>query len=226
MAESVRRTATPTDSDAGVASAAFGRRDRGLGLVELLVTISLTTVLGIIVLAGVLNNHKLHRNAVDEATGLGDVKTVTERLGRDIRSARSVGPFSLPNGTTSAAATASQLVLWVDYNSDYIKTDNEIVTWQVVPAGSGAQYNVLRQTEGGTVVTEARTLVSQLAFCYWTQSAAINQADCTGSLAVPLSLTTAASTRLITTTMTYDAYTNYGTANRKASFSDRLRNVE
>lgn len=201
------------------------RREDGLGLVELLVTISLTTVLGMIVLSAVLNNHKLHRNAVDEATGLGDVKTVTERLGRDIRSARAVGPFTMPGGATSPASTASLLVLWVDYNSDYIKTNDEIVTWQVA-AGSGGQYNVLRNTQGGQVITEARTLVSQLAFCYWTQSAGINQANCTGSLSVPLSEIDAAATRLITTTMTYDAYVNTGTTTRKASFSDRLRNVE
>lgn len=201
------------------------RSERGIGLIELLVTVSLTTVLGMIVLTAVLNNHKLNRNAVDEATGLGDVQTVTERLGRDIRSAKAVGPFTLPGGSTSPASTASLLVLWIDSNSDYIKTDTEIVTWQVAE-GSGGQFNVLRNTQGGQVVTEARTLVSQLAFCFWTQAGSVNQADCTGSLAVPLSSTDAVATRLITTTMTYDAYVNSGTATRKASFSDRLRNVE
>lgn len=193
-----------------------GESQRGVTLVEFLVTISLTSVLGLVLLYGVENNQQLHRNAVDESTGLADVKTVVERLGRDVRSARSI----------DAAANQSKLVLWVDYNSDYIKSSSEIVTWQLVQASSnGEHYNVLRQTEGGVPKVQARTLISQIAFCYWVQSNAPAQADCTGSLPVPLNQANAELTRLVTTTMTYDAFTGNGTKSRKVSFSSRLRNV-
>ncbi len=194
----------------------LAQQDSGLTLIELMVTMALASVLGLVLVVGVQNNQQLHRSTVDESSGLADVKTVVERLGRDVRSARSI----------DSAATQSKLVLWVDYNSDYIKTSNEIVTWQLVKeTESGTQYNVLRQTEGGQPKIEARTLVSQIAFCYWVESANPNLANCTGSLPVPLSVADAAAARLVTTTTTYDAKTTTGTQPRSASFSSRLRNV-
>ena len=147
--------------------------DVGITLIELTVTISLISVLGSVMLYGVINNSQLHRLAADESTGLADVKTVVERLGRDIRSARSVYP----------GATTSQLVLWIDTNSDYLISDDEIITWQLVQQTEGGeQFNVIRQTEGGDPTVQARTLVSDIAFCYWTQNAVPNQANCTGSM--------------------------------------------
>lgn len=191
--------------------------DVGITLIELTVTISLISVLGSVMLYGVINNSQLHRLAADESTGLADVKTVVERLGRDIRSARSVYP----------GATTSELVLWIDTNSDYLITDDEIITWQLVQQTEGGeQYNVIRQTEGGDPTVQARTLVSDIAFCYWTQNAVANQADCDGSMTTPLSTDDAADVRLVTTTTTYDALTNTGTEQRQMSFSSRLRNVE
>ena len=191
--------------------------DAGLTLIELTVTISLISVLGSVMLYGVINNSQLHRLAADESTGLADVKTVVERLGRDIRSARGVYP----------GATTSELVLWIDLNSDYLISDDEIITWQLVQqTEEGEQFNVIRQTEGGDPKVQARTLVSDIAFCYWTQSAVPNQSACPGSMATPLSVEDAAAVRLVTTTTTYDALTNTGTEQRQMSFSSRLRNVD
>lgn len=196
-------------------------RDAGFTLIELLVSISLLSVLGMVMMFGVQNNYQLHRSTVDESFGLADVKTVVERLGRDVRSARSLAP----------GATASELVLWVDFNSDYLETPDEIVTWQLVQESeSGVQYNVIRQTEGGDPTIQARTLVSDIAFCYWTESADPTQTDCAGSLpaAAPdgLSAEDAASVRLVTTTTTYDAKPGAGVEPRQVAFSSRLRNVE
>jgi prepilin-type N-terminal cleavage/methylation domain-containing protein len=190
--------------------------DEGMSLVELLVGMSLIGVLGTVLVLGMQNNQKLHRTTVDESAGLADVKTVVERLGRDIRSARSV----------DAAASQSRLVLWIDSNSDYLKSNDEIVTWQLVQTDdSSGHYNVLRQTEGGLPKIQARTLITNLAFCYWTQAGDPNATACTGSLPVPLSATSAGQVRLITTTTTYDAITTTGTQSRQVAFSSRLRNV-
>lgn len=192
------------------------RGDAGMTLVELLVGMSLIGVLGTVMVMGIRDNQQLHRTTVDESSGLADVKTVVERLGRDIRSARSVDP----------AATGSRLVLWIDTNSDYLKSNDEIVTWQLVEAtDSTGHYNVLRQTEGGQPKIQARTLITNLAFCYWTQAGDPNATSCAGSLPVPLSVTSAGLVRLITTTTTYDAITTTGTKSRQVSFSSRLRNV-
>lgn len=191
-------------------------RDDGMTLIELLVGMSLIGVLGTVMVLGMQNNQQLHRTTVDESAGLADVKTVVERLGRDIRSARSVDP----------AASQSKLVLWVDSNSDYLKSNDEIVTWQLVAAeDSSGHYNVLRQTEGGVPKVQARTLITNLAFCYWTEAGDPNATTCAGSLPVPLSATSAGQVRLITTTTTYDAITTTGTKSRQVSFSSRLRNV-
>jgi hypothetical protein len=171
-------------------------------------------VLGSIVSAAVLMSHRQTRIADDEATGLSDARIVIERLGRDIRGSRGV----------DAGATDSDLVLWIDYNSDYVRSPSaqpdEIVTWSVVDQGTG-QYNTLRSTAGGEVQLQARTLVSNLAFCYLT-APSDDPADC---LPVPLSATDADSTRLVQVTLEYDSALNFGTQSRTTTFTERIRNV-
>lgn len=185
--------------------------DSGMTLVELLVAMVLIGVLGAIVSAAVLMSHRQVRIADDEATGLSDTRVVVERLGRDIRGSRGV----------DAGATESNLVLWIDYNSDYVRNTasqaDEIVTWSVVDQGTG-QYNTLRQTAGGDVQIQARTLVSNLAFCYQTEP----DSPC---LATPLSSAAADSTRLITVTLEYDSLVGIATDSRTTSFTERIRNV-
>lgn len=188
--------------------------DSGFTLVELLVTMVLIGVLGGIVMMAVLASHRQVRVVDDEATGLSDTRVVVERLGRDIRVSRGV----------DAGATDSNLVLWIDYNSDYVRNAtaqaDEIVTWSVVDQGTG-QYNTLRSTAGGDVQLQARTLVSDLAFCYLTEPSD-DPADC---LATPLSSSDAANVRLVKVTLQYDSALDYGAQSRTTTFSERIRNV-
>ena len=183
-------------------------------LVELIVAMVLIGVLGAIVSAAVLMSHKQVRIADDEATGLSDTRVVVERLGRDIRVSRGV----------DAGATNANLVLWIDYNSDYVRNASsqaeEIITWAVVDQGTG-QFNTLRSTAGGQVQLQARTLVSNLAFCYLS-APSDDPADC---LPTPLSAADAASTRLVKVTLQYDSALNYGTDDRTNTFTERIRNV-
>ena len=114
-------------------------------------------------------------------------------------------------------------MLWVDYNSDYIRSPSaqpdEIVTWSLVSQGSGStQYNTLRSTAGGTAVVQARTLVSDLAFCYQSEP----EAPC---FATPLSAADAEETRLVTVDLEYDSLVSSGGDQRTTSFSERIRNV-
>lgn len=190
------------------------RGDEGMTLVELLVAMILVSVLGAIVTAAVMMSHKQVRIADDEATGLADTRVVVERLGRDIRGSRGV----------DAGATDSNLVLWIDNNSDYVRNavaqPEEIVTWSVVDQGTG-QYNTLRQTAGGDVQIQARTLVSDLAFCYLAEPSA-DPADC---LPTPLSDADAAATTVITVTLQYDSLVGIATDSRTTTFTERIRNV-
>ncbi len=191
------------------------RSDDGMTLVELIVAMVLVGVLGAIVAAAVLMSQKQVRIATDEATGLSDTRVVVERLGRDIRVSRGV----------DAGATGSNLVLWIDYNSDYVRNatsqPDEIITWSVVDAGSGTQFNTLRSTAGGQVQLQARTLVSSLAFCYLS-APSDDPADC---LPTPLSDTDATNTSIVKVTLQYDSALAYGSNERTNTFTERIRNV-
>lgn len=188
--------------------------DSGLTLVELLVTTLLIGILGAVVTAAVIGSYRQLRVSDDESSGLADTKVVVERLGRDLRGARGV----------DAGATASRLMLWIDYNSDYVRNavaqPDEIVTWNVVDQGSG-HYNTLRSTAGGQVHLQARTLVSNMAFCYLTEPSD-DLADC---LPTPLSSTDAANTRLVRVDLQYDSALDYGSDTRTSTFIERIRNV-
>lgn len=169
--------------------------DRGVSLVELLVTTFLLGVVSILTVAATASTHRMFGVSDDESRGLADLRTVTERLDRDLRAARGVDPSS----------NQSQLTLWIDYNSDYKQQANETVTWKlVVDPQDPAHFDVARSVQGGLSVIEGRTLVSQIAFSY--------------DVAPP-------NTREVSVQMTYDAVLARGTGLRTANFKDRLRNV-
>lgn len=188
-------------------------RDTGVTLVELLIVMFLTGILGTVVLYAMKGVYGSQRTADSETSGLADVRTVDERLGRDLRDARSVYP----------GATASQLEIWIDSNSNYIVDSNEIVTWELQQGCSGCHYQVLRSEQGGTPRTEARTLVSNIAFCY---SANVDT-DPPACLPTPLSTADASQAKVVTATVTYNAASSSLSDHRTrtTTFTERLRNV-
>lgn len=188
-------------------------RDSGVTLIELLVVMFLTSILGTIVLFSMKGIYSSQRTSDSEATGLADVRVVNERLGRDLRDARGVYP----------GATESELKIWIDYDSDYIIDSNEIVTWELQQGCSGCHYQVLRSEQGGTPRTEARTLVSNIAFCY---SANVDT-DPPACLPTPLSTADASQAKVVTATVTYNAASSSLSDHRTrtTTFTERLRNV-
>lgn len=182
------------------------RRDRGTTLAEVLVALVLSSVLGSLVLGAFTNASKLVRTSRSEVDGQTDLRPTIERLGRDVRQARSL----------DAGATASQLVLWIDGNSDYVKQPDEVVTWQLA-ASSGGHFDVLR-TAGTVQRRQARYVVSALAFCYRVTSAQ----PC---LPMPLSAAAAESVRVVSSDISYDPEVGAGTTVRRMTFTERLRNV-
>lgn len=182
------------------------RDDRGVSLVELLVTMILLAVVSTVLVGAVVSTHGLFRKTDHEASGQTDVRTTIERLGRDVRNARSV----------DAGATASQLVLWIDSDSDYKKQPDEVVTW-TLSAGVNGHFDVARTVDGQTTRT-ARLVISQLAFQYQTESGG-------AFLAPPLTQAQADSVRLITSDILYASDASRAEAARHTVFTERLRNV-
>jgi len=183
--------------------------DGGTTLAEVLVAVVLLGVLGSIITAAVLNTSKTLRITDDEAQGLSDVRTAGERLARDVRAARGVTVGTDPATT----ATASQLSMWIDSNSDYVQQPSETVTWKLAGPTSG-QFNLVRAVSGGATVTQARTIVSNLAFQYCT-----SPGTCTAAPA------TAAGLKLVSVSITYNAVANGGISDKLITFQARMRNV-
>lgn len=185
-----------------------GDRDQGVSLVELLIAMALTLVLGSILATGVTGANKLFRLTSDESVGQTDVRTTIERLGRDVRNARSL----------DAGASASQLVLWIDSNSDYVKQSTEVVTWSLVPrVGDANHFDVARQ-EAGITTRTARFVISNLAFTYRTQQG-------NPDLSMPLTQVQADGVTLVSSDIQYARDATRALAGRHTVFVERLRNV-
>lgn len=188
--------------------------DRGLSLVEVLITMVLLTIVGSLVTRAVIDSHKVVRITEDQTLGLADVRIAAERLSRDVRDARSV--LCNPTGTPAALAASDptcirHLQLWIDYNSNYVQEVAETVTWQLT-AGSGTQFDLARVVDGASQV-QARTIVTNVAFTYDLQPGATQPAP------------GAVQTKKVMVNMTYDALTKTGTTNKTVFFTGRLRNV-
>lgn len=181
--------------------------DSGLTLIEVLITAVLMGIVSSIMTAAAITTLKSLHHVDDEAQGQTDVRTVTERLTRDIRDARSV----------AAGADSGHLVLWIDYNSDYIQQANETITWQLGSTLVNGHYPIVRSvcqtlstganptcTAQGTSTTQGRTLIDNAVFTY----------DAT-----------APATKLVTSTLKYNAILGQAASDRSVTFATRLRNI-
>jgi prepilin-type N-terminal cleavage/methylation domain-containing protein len=178
----------------------FRVADDGMTLTELLVTMMILGIVAAISAVALINGYRVTTRTSDEDQGLSDVKTVTERLSRDLREARGV----------DSTATSTQLSIWIDDNSDYVKQATEIYTWKLVAAGDGVHFRVQRShvDAGGATLTTivGRTLVDNAVFTYNTG-------------------TPSAATTSVTVTLTYDPLATSGSKKRQLVFTERLRNV-
>jgi prepilin-type N-terminal cleavage/methylation domain-containing protein len=134
------------------------RDDTGLTLIELSVVMSLMGILATITFAALLSSHETVGRIDDEYRGLTDVKIVVERLGRDLRAGRGVEP--------SPASNPNTLVVWIDKDSDYRRSDPEIITWKIVKATNPEQFDVVREDKTGAAQVVGGSVVSDIGFSY------------------------------------------------------------
>ena len=191
------------------------RDDSGFTLVELLVVMVLTGIIGSLCVAAVQSSSKVFIHNDDENRGLRDANVILDRLARDVRQARGVvcdgGLADLSDPTSTDPLCTGHLQLWIDSNYDFIEQPTEVVTWRLQKDPDGIHYDVWRiqgTGAGGTSVTsqqEATSLIVRTLFSYDTPTAPQNAT-------------------IVTMQMQYDAMVGLGTDLRWATFSARLRN--
>lgn len=181
--------------------------DRGVTLVELLITMVLLSVVSTLVVAAVSQVARTFVHSDDENQGLADAKNVLDRVARDIRESRGVvcdGGLADPGDSTSADPDCTaHLQLWIDGDSDYAQDSGEVVTWRLAKSADGEHFDVWR-IAASTQHKVASSLIVRTLFQYDTpapQDASI-----------------------VTMTMQYDAIVGVGVDLRTATTTARLRN--
>jgi Tfp pilus assembly protein PilW len=184
--------------------------DAGVSLIETIVGMFLTALLGLIVMQAFIASSKGARHVADDAAVQQYQQTVVERLSRDLRVARGV----------DVGSNATQVIIWVDSNSDYARDPGEIVTWRMaVVAG---KCSISRSTDPLTVRVLAPTIAN---FACGTDAShpdpAFSYFDGTGG---PPTSTPTTSTTRIDVSLSFRAV-NSTAAARVSQFSLRMRNV-
>jgi type II secretory pathway component PulJ len=132
-------------------------RDAGISLPEVLIASILMAVVASICVGVVVNVMGGFSKTDNDLRGLQDMRTLQERLSRDLVQAR---------GLTSTSSS-SQLTAWIDDNGDYVQAATEMYRWQLVTA-VGSTQRQLQRVNVGTGKTEviARTVLSSSLFTY------------------------------------------------------------
>jgi hypothetical protein len=174
-------------------------------LPEVLIGSILMGVVGSLCVGVVVNVGGGSGKTDNDLRGLQEVRTLQERLGRDLLQARGV----------TTGSTASQLTLWIDDNGDYLQTPNELYRWEVVPAAGGSLQQVRRVNVGTNVAqVVARTVVSTTVFKYRVQKPTGEFADATSP-----SLAT-----VVDVDLAYNPGVGAQNKPRNVKFSIRMRN--
>ena len=183
------------------------RRDAGMTLIELLVSMVLLGVVSSLVVVGVAQASRVLTHTDDENRGLQDAKIILDRLSRDIRQARGV----TCDGAGGDTYCKEHLQLWIDSDSDYVQDPEEVVTWKLANNADGEHFDVWR-IQGIAPATptqrlQATALIVKTLFYYDV-----------GANKDP------SPARLVSLKMEYDAIVGRGINIKEAAVSVRLRN--
>jgi type II secretory pathway pseudopilin PulG len=170
--------------------------EAGIGILELVIAMAFMMVIGALAVTALSSSTRAVGQVDDEARGLADMQTVVERMSRDLRAARGV----------DGSSSASQLTVWVDFDSDYRQTASETITWKIQSGSSPGQFDVIREDGLGSKSIVGYSLVSDIAFSY-------------GPEVPPKSQT-------VSVELQYDAFPNEYATQRINTFEIRLRNVQ
>lgn len=135
--------------------------ETGAFLVDMLVTLVITVMLGGLVYTMAASVYRASRYSDQDTGSLAALRVAMDRLEREVRQAQ------LIYGTS----TATTLKFWVDTDLDRVQDTSERVTWQVSnPSGTIAQLT--RTTDaGGTPQIVGRNLLWNPTFAYFSYNA-------------------------------------------------------
>jgi prepilin-type N-terminal cleavage/methylation domain-containing protein len=128
------------------------RSDHGFTLIEMLVAMVLSSVLGTLVL-GVSLGLRHDADAVHASSDLQDaVRLATERIVRELRQAGSIDEVDLPQSGNDPTA----ITFWADFNGNGVRdldvSDPEVLTYRLVP-GTGQLTLTVDDARGSAVTT-------------------------------------------------------------------------
>lgn len=187
---------------------AAGRRraQRGLTLVELIVAVFVLGIVGAISVAAFMSGSDTYGRTDDDVRGQQDIKTITERLTRDLRDARGV----------ASGATDHSLSIWIDYDANYIQGTAETITWDVAAdPGSPGHYDVRRTVSGSSPVTIGSSVIDATTFRYFANAGGT---ELTG--------TAVTAANVVEVTLKYDAILGAYLGQKLNIYQVRLRNAE
>ncbi|MGQ0845910.1 MAG: PulJ/GspJ family protein [Sporichthyaceae bacterium] len=128
------------------------RRDAGFTMIELLVAMVLTTVVGSMLVGSVLFARTVTNDARlnDELTA--DVRRAMERLVRELRQAGTIEQIDLPSGPSSPTA----VTFWADFDNDGARdldaADPEVLTYRFDPV-EGLLTLTVNDAAGASITT-------------------------------------------------------------------------
>lgn len=133
------------------AAADSATADDGFSMIELLVGMVLTSIIGALLLGSALGAQKVADNARLNSDLSTDVRRAMERLVRELRQAGTIDRIDLP--TTPTGPTA--ITFWADFDNDRARdhdaSDPEVLTYRYLPASGQITLSV--DNADGTSVT-------------------------------------------------------------------------
>ncbi|MGH2554452.1 MAG: PulJ/GspJ family protein [Actinomycetota bacterium] len=131
--------------------------EAGASLIDVLVTMIITMLLGGLVLTMAVSTYRASRYSNQDTGALAALRTAMDRLEREVRQAQLV----------YSTSTATTLKFWVDTDLDHTQDTAERVTW-AVSNPSGTTAHLTRTTDaGGTPAIVTRELLWNSTFAYF-----------------------------------------------------------
>ena len=127
-------------------------RDAGFTMVELMIGLVLTALLGVVVMSSALGAQRTTENAKTNSDLMGDIRLAMERLVRELRQAGTIDDVTLPTSTGDPTA----ITFWADFDNDGARdvdaADPEVLTYRYSPA-TGRVTLTVDDADGGAVTT-------------------------------------------------------------------------